>query len=88
LKANDLKNALSNVPNIEVMENEYNIVDFLVINNIAKSKTQARELITSNAIAINGKCIDNQEFVVKKSDAFDQEFTVTKKGKKSYYLTQ
>ena len=87
LSIDELKMAMDNVPSTTINHSEINIVDFLIENKIADSKRAARELITNNSIMINGIKINDLEFVVKKSDAYNQEFTITKKGKKNYFLT-
>ncbi len=87
LSIDELKMAMDNVPSTTINDSEMNIVDFLIENKIADSKRAARELITNNSIMINGIKINDLEFVVKKSDAYNQEFTITKKGKKNYFLT-
>lgn len=88
MKASDLKAAFQTVPTAVVNENEYNILDFLVQAQVVSSKTQARELVTTNAILINGLKVNDVDFTVTKSDAFDQEFTVIRKGKKNYFIAK
>lgn len=87
LTISELKLAMNNVPSVDIKDNELNIVDFIIANNIVDSKRAARELILNNSIMINGEKINNLEFIVKKSDAFNREFTIIKKGKKNYFVT-
>lgn len=87
LTINELKSAMNNVPSVNINNAELNIVDFIIANNITDSKRVARELITNNSIMINGDKINNLDFIVKKSDAFNNEFTIIKKGKKNYFVT-
>ena len=87
LTINELKSAMNNVPSVNINDAELNIVDFIIANNITDSKRVARELITNNSIMINGDKINDLEFIVKKSDAFNNEFTIIKKGKKNYFVT-
>lgn len=88
LKASDLKLALNNVQSCDVEESQYNVVDFLVAGKVVASKTQAREVISSGGILINGKKVIDLQEIVKKEEAFDNEFTVIRKGKKNYFLVK
>ena len=87
LNINELKMTFENVPSTSIDCDEMNIVDFLIASKIVNSKREARELITNNSIIINGDKINDLSFIVKKSDAFNNEFTIIKKGKKNYFLT-
>ncbi|GAA5414940.1 tyrosine--tRNA ligase [Ureaplasma ceti] len=82
----ELKSAMQNVPSEVIEAEEINIVDLLVALNVVTSKTKARELVSNNSIMINGDKVNDLEFMVKKADAFNQEFTVVKKGKKNYFV--
>lgn len=88
MKVEDLRIAFQTVPKAAVADTEYNIIDFLLQAHVVSSKTQARELVTTNAISINGLKINNVDFKVTKSDAFDKEFTIIKKGKKNYFIAK
>lgn len=88
LKASDLKLALNNVQSCDVEKSQYNVVDFLVAGKVVASKTQAREVISSGGILINGKKVIDLQEIVKKEEAFDNEFTVIRKGKKNYFLVK
>lgn len=88
INVNDLKLALSNVPNTNINFSELNIVDFLVEAKVVSSKTQARELVSSNSISINGDKVNDLNFIVSKANAFNNEFTVIRKGKKNYFIAK
>lgn len=88
LSANNLKQALNNVPSFTLPNNDYNVIDFLVASQIISSKTKARELIQEGAISINGIKIDNLELIINKSKSYNDEFTVVKKGKKNYFIVK
>lgn len=88
INVNDLKLALSNVPSANINANELNIVDFLVEAKVVSSKTQARELVSSNSISINGDKVNDSNFIVSKANAFNNEFTVIRKGKKNYFIAK
>jgi len=68
------------------LENDINIVDLLVNNGIVTSKREARELITSNSITINGVKVESIDQMITKSDAIDLKYIIIRRGKKKYYL--
>ena len=86
LTTKELKMAMNNVPSAKMESSEMNIVDLLIALGVADSKRLARELVSNNSIMINGQKVNDTEFIVKKSNAFDNEFTVVKKGKKNYFV--
>ncbi len=60
------------------------IVDVLLQTRLASSKREARELLQSGAISINGTRVTDLDFVVQKSMAIGEQFTILRKGKKKY----
>jgi len=68
------------------LENEINIIDLLVNNGIVTSKREARELISSNSITVNGIKVDSIDQVITKKDAIDSKYIIIRRGKKKYYL--
>ena len=85
LSAKDIINNFKDVPTSEINE-DVNLVEFLVNNKICSSKREAREMVTGNAISINNKKITDLEFIVNKDVAIDNKVIIIKKGKKNYYL--
>ncbi|MEG2974428.1 MAG: S4 domain-containing protein, partial [Malacoplasma sp.] len=65
---------------------EIDIVSLLIDSNISKSKREARELIGSSSIYINEKLVNDENFLVKKSDSYGNKFSLIRKGKKNYFL--
>jgi len=80
-----IKASFEGVPSSSMAIDSLNIVDFLVDNQICKSKREAREFISNNSISINGNKVNDLEFTVKKEDAFNKEITIVRRGKKNYY---
>jgi len=76
-----------NVPGTTLTE-DLSLIDVLVATRAASSKREAREFITSNGVSVNGEKQNKLEFVVKKSNAIDEKFTVVRRGKKKYFLVQ
>ncbi|MFK5883949.1 MAG: tyrosine--tRNA ligase, partial [Candidatus Izemoplasma sp.] len=85
LNANEINDGFKDVPSVTVTE-DMNIVDLVIFAGLASSKRESREFIKNNAIAINGDKQKDLEFMVKKEDAIDKQFTVIKRGKKKYVL--
>lgn len=78
-----------NKDGIQLIETEeLNIVELLLLSGLVKSKRQARELITSNAITVNGI---KQKFEEGETNDFEirnfkEGFVVIQKGKREFRL--
>ena len=57
-----------NLPNVNVetkkINNEMNIIDFIILSKLEKSKIEIRRLIKGNAIKINDNVIQDEKFIV------------------------
>ena len=73
------------VPSIE-MEEDTQILNALVKVGAASSNREARQFVTGGSVLINGEKITDVEFVIKKDNAFGQQATVIRRGKKNYYV--
>lgn len=85
LTASDIMEGLSGVPHFEVEQDE-NIIDFLVHHLVCSSKREAREFVSSGAITLSGNKVTDENYIVSKKDAIDEKIIIVKKGKKNYYL--
>ncbi|HHT38591.1 MAG TPA: tyrosine--tRNA ligase [Mollicutes bacterium] len=85
LTSKEIEDSLSDVLT-GTIDNDINIIDLLVNTGITSSKREARELVSSNAITINGDRISSTEYIISKDQAIDNKFTVIRRGKKKYYL--
>lgn len=85
LSSSDILNNMKDVPNVRLQENE-NIVDFLVNSKICSSKREARELIEAGAISFNNQKVMDLDYVIQKEQAIDETLIVIKKGKKKMFL--
>ena len=85
LSSEEIISSIKDVPRFEVEDNT-NLIDLLVNEKIVSSKREAREMITGNAISINGKKETNLEKVIAKRDAIEGKVLLIKKGKKNYFL--
>ena len=62
------------------------LVSLLVEVGAAKSKREAREFITGNAVKINGKKVTDLEYKISDKDFIDNNYIIVKRGKKNYYV--
>ncbi|GHU29593.1 hypothetical protein FACS1894152_7900 [Bacilli bacterium] len=53
---------------------------------ICKSNSDARRLIESKGVMINGKLIEKFDQSIKKQEAINRQFSYIKKGKKDFFL--
>ena len=64
------------------------LINTLVSLGVCKSNREARDLISGSSISINGEKVNDLNFVLNKADAFNEELTIIKKGKKFYYAVE
>ena len=83
LDLEEIEMGFSNLDSLEITE-EVPLIDCLVDLNLASSKRQARELITSNAITVNGNKETDTQMIVAKTEALFSKYTIIRKGKKKY----
>lgn len=85
LTIEEIDMAFKDVPSVKI-EKDMNITELLVNNNIVSSKRELREFLSSNAISINDKIVNDENFIVSKENAIYNKFSILKRGKKKYYL--
>ena len=68
------------------INDDMNIVDFLVNTGICSSKREAREFVNNNSITINGEKINNIESIIDSSIAIEDKYLVVRRGKKKYFI--
>jgi tyrosyl-tRNA synthetase len=61
------------------------VVDFLVRLGVATSRREARELLSSSAISVNGRRVTGVDEVLGQQSTLFGRFIVVRKGKKSYH---
>jgi tyrosyl-tRNA synthetase len=83
----ELRLALADAPQ-HIIAEDMLLVDLLAMSKIASSKREARELIQSGSISINGIKMTSIEDVVRKQDAIGFQLTVIRKGKKNYFVIE
>ena len=85
LSSKEIKLGLKDAKNFDVKIGN-KLVDELVNSKIISSKREARELINSGSISINGDKISNLDKEILVEDAIDKEFLILRKGKKNYFI--
>ena len=88
LDEKDIKIALNGVPTFNADKSQYDICDLLVNAQVCPSKSNARQLVQSNSISVNGKLISDIHALIDIKDAKGdkEKFSYIKKGKKNYFL--
>jgi tyrosyl-tRNA synthetase len=69
-----------------VVNSDVNIVDLLINMNVASSKREAREFVSSNAISINGKKVSDLLYNISSNDFLHNKYIIIRRGKKNYYI--
>ena len=87
LTYDELKQGTSDLQRTKI-EDGAQLIATLVNIGACKSNREARDLITGNSISINGDKVNDINCVLNKSDAFNGELTIIKKGKKFYYAVE
>jgi len=79
------------IPTTEINSDNLNdkksILDILVEISLVSSKGEGRRLITQSGIYLNGKIVENIDYVLKQDDFIDG-FALLRKGKKTYHRLQ
>ncbi len=84
LTYDELKQGTTDLEKIKIDDNT-SLISALVNIGACKSNREARELISGSSISVNGEKITDLNYVLNKKDAFNEELTIIKKGKKYYY---
>ncbi len=88
LTIDELDQAVKGMPKVTLEKTEVNIVDFIVNANLVTSKRQAREDVNNGAIYVNGEKITDVNYIVDEKDRLNNNYTVLRRGKKSYLLVE
>ena len=64
------------------------IVEALVVTELAKSKKMAREFIGNNAVSVNGLLVQSVDFNLTVNNALNGKYFVIKRGKKLFHLVK
>ncbi|KRM53475.1 tyrosine--tRNA ligase [Ligilactobacillus araffinosus] len=88
LTAEQVEQVFGKMPSVEVSREKQNLVIWLVDNGIEPSRRQAREDVKNGAIRINGERIQDLEYELDPTAAFDGKYVVIRRGKKKYFLAK
>lgn len=77
--------AMDGAPTIEITE-DTDLQQALVNSALAPSRTQARTMINSNAVSINGDKQSNPGYIFSDKDRLFRRYTLLRRGKKHYCL--
>ena len=80
----ELKNGTNDLEK-HVIDDNTGLINVLTTIGACKSNREARDLITGNSIMVNGNKITDMNYVVSKKDAYNNELTIIKKGKKFWF---
>ena len=69
------------------IDNEINIIDFIILSKLEKSKSEIRRLIKGNAIKINDSVIRDEKFIVN-IKLFKNNYVKLSIGKKRHIKVQ
>ncbi|MBE5821698.1 MAG: tyrosine--tRNA ligase [Clostridiales bacterium] len=80
---------ISNMPTTQINKADFtgNILDVLVITNLAPSKSQARTLIAQGGISVNDIKITDINHIISEDD-FTDGYVIVKKGKKVFHKVE
>lgn len=65
--------------------NSDSLLDLLIEIGASKSKREAREFVSGNAIKINGVKVNDVDYIIDDNDLIDG-YIIIKRGKKNYYV--
>ena len=88
LTAEQVEQVFGKMPSVEVSREKQNLVIWLVDNGIEPSRRQAREDVKNGAIRVNGERIQDLEYELDPTAAFDGKYVVIRRGKKKYFLVK
>ena len=88
LTAEQVEQVFGKMPSVEVSREKQNLVIWLVDNGIEPSRRQAREDVKNGAIRVNGERIQDLDYELDPTAAFDGKYVVIRRGKKKYFLTK
>ncbi len=72
--------------NLYKINQEMNLVDFLIQNQIIQSKRVFRELMQAKTLSVNNVIVESEDFKLTPQQTYFDKYTVIKKGKKNYFM--
>ena len=75
------------VPTFEIKEG-ITLIDMLIDNNICTSKREAREFLNAGSISINDDKVTDENMIITKDQAIDNQILVIRRGKKKNFIAK
>ncbi|MBQ0045357.1 MAG: tyrosine--tRNA ligase [Mycoplasma sp.] len=72
--------------NLFKINQEMNLVDFLIENKIIQSKRVFRELLQAKTLLVNNIVVDKEDFKLTNKLTYFDKYTIIRKGKKNYFM--
>lgn len=72
--------------NLYKINQDMNLVDFLIENKIIQSKRVFRELLQAKTLSVNNVLVDKEDFKLTNKLTYFDKYTIIKKGKKNYFM--
>lgn len=85
LTAAEIAMGLKDFQGVSVSADE-TLIDLMIKTGLAMSKREARELINSGAVSVNGLKMTDFAAIITKKAAIGEQFSIIRKGKKKYAL--
>ncbi|MGL5617666.1 MAG: tyrosine--tRNA ligase [Metamycoplasmataceae bacterium] len=85
LNIKDIESIKNDLPFYDNKNQEVTLIELLVNANIASSKREAKEFISSNSISIDGKIMNDENAKIIPLN-FDKKYLLIKRGKRSYFV--
>ena len=63
-----------------------NIVEAMAVSGLARSRSDARKLLQSKGVQINGDLIDDPKYALDRAKALFGKYHVVRRGKKTWHL--
>ena len=87
LTAEEIGIGFKDLPRLDVTADPL-VLDALVSTGLASSKREARELVASGAVTVNGRKVQSLDATVARADAIGGLYSIVRKGKKKYVLVR
>jgi tyrosyl-tRNA synthetase len=93
LNAEEIRDIFADVPSTELPRTDFQngglgVVDLLERTGVAKSKSEARRLISSGGVYVNNQRSTDMDESVSLDQSIEGKYLVLRKGKKNYHLVQ
>lgn len=85
LSKKEIEEVFKEMPSFQTKEG-IDIISMLTEGKVAQSKREAREFVNAGSITINEEKITDENYIITKDIAIEDELLVIKRGKKKYFI--